>query len=53
MSMMMHEASKLHHTPIPPIMKGGLAQHDLRRRAEDLTQTLTACKPLLNQHIVA
>lgn len=42
-AMAVHESSQLHHTPIPSIIGGGLAEHDLRYFRKDLAHTLAAC----------
>jgi hypothetical protein len=42
-AMAVHESSQLHHTPIPAIIGGGLAEHDLRYFGKDLTHALAAC----------
>jgi len=42
-AMAMHESSQLHHTAIPAIIGGGLAEHDLRYCGKDLTHALAAC----------
>ena len=42
-AMTVHESSQLHHTPIPAIIGGGLAEHDLRYFGKDLTHALAAC----------
>ncbi len=41
--MAVHESSQLHHTPIPAIVGGGLAEHDLRYFGKDLAHALAAC----------
>lgn len=41
--MAVHESSQLHHTPIPAVIRGGLAEHDLRYFGKDLTHALAAC----------
>ena len=42
-AMTVHESSQLHHTSIPAIIGGGLAEHDLRYFGKDLTHALAAC----------
>ena len=42
-AMAVHESSQLHHTPIPAIIGGGLAEHDLRYFGKNLTHALAAC----------
>ena len=42
-SMTMHECSQLHHTPVPTVVCGGLAQHDLGNFGENLTHAFAAC----------
>ena len=44
--MAVHEGGQLHHTPVPSVIGGGLAQHDLGHLGKDLPHALATCSSI-------